>query len=407
MKRDLYWFIRNAQRTAIAFVANGSVAIFMTAMQGVSDNRAITSNLHLQADRPLPDLLMDYAPSWMPIEAADLFLNSLIAFSIGMFFLSWWWRIKAYGAVEAHFRSFRIARRFMWMLTAAYALRAFTVLSTTMPPSDTRCTFRQRSWLEIPFMAFEIMSKRGNSCTDKIFSGHSSMATLLGLTWIGALWRPGRQTKLQPQSQHQPTNKEPASVVSHLGNLSSDLLKSVDAFASFKPARVPLWRKLAALGIALWVGAVYVTCVLCKNHYSIDIVVAVLVCSGIFGVLQLSVKMVAFSHRAGALPLFMASKTGYTYTAAAQDDPERGAKPLEEEVEVAGESVLSPISMREIEVVEGGDFALKFEDKKLIASPSPAHNYLPRITGPFERYLRMVAWMDGYDLQHKSGIMVD
>ncbi len=387
MKRNVYWFIRNAQRTAIAFIANCSVAIFMTAMQGVSDNRAIAKSLHLQADRPLPDILMDYAPGWMPIETADLFLNSLIAFSIGMFFLSWWWRIKTYGAVEAHFRSFRIARRFLWMLTTAYALRGFTVLSTTMPPSDTRCTFRQRSWYEIPFMALEIMSKRGNSCTDKIFSGHSSMATLLGLIWIGALWRPERPKKATESANAQPLE-------SHVGNLSGDLLKSVDAFASFKPTQVPVWRKLAALGIALWVSAVYVTCVLCKNHYSIDIVVAVLVCSGIFGVFQLSFKMVTFLNQTGSLPLLTAVDSGYAYTAAAQDDPEQGI-PMHQTVE----SVLSPISMQEIELVQSA----KIEDKKLLPAPS---NW-PRITGPFEKYLRLVAWMDGFDLQHKSGINVD
>lgn len=392
----------------------------MTAMQAVSDNRAIAKNLHLQADRPLPDMLMDYAPRWLPIETADLFLNSLIAFSVGMFAISWWWRIKAYGAVEAHFRSFRIARRFMWMLTIAYGLRAITVLSTTMPPSDTRCSIRQRNWSEIPFMVVEIMLKQGNSCTDKVFSGHSSLATLIGLTWIGALWRPARtprQARRQSDisaDQEGSTDSLPQTAIP-ISNVPGEALKSVDAFASFKPASVPFWRKLAALGIGLWVVAVYVTCVLCKNHYSIDIVVAVLVCSGIFGVFQLSSKMIALLGRTGALPLFTARKSGHTYTAAAQEDPE-SLKPAAASGEIvqvattAADSVLSPIAMREIGVIEAGGDYKDGNGGRLVAVSGKndlSSGRIPRVTGPFERYLRVVAWMDGFDLQHKSGIIVD
>ena len=83
-KIGLPLILHNLPRTLLAFVSTVLLSMFMTAMQAVADNRAIAVGLHRQADQPLPDLLMDLAPASVPMHMADLFLNSLIGFSIFM-----------------------------------------------------------------------------------------------------------------------------------------------------------------------------------------------------------------------------------------------------------------------------------------------------------------------------------
>lgn len=383
MNKSTYWFIKNAQRTLFALLYTGFWAVFMTSMQAVSDNRAIAAGLHKQASQPLPDLIMDRAPSWLSIHAADWTLNALIYLSEIMFLVAWWWRIKAYGLVEAHFRSFRQARRFMWILSFAYAFRAFTVLSTTMPMSDARCSIRHRQWHEIVLFVGELMLHKGNSCTDKIFSGHSTMATLLCLTWLGALWRPGRVSKASlPQA--------PSNPLEQARNIPAEALKSVEAFKPLTPASVPLWRKLASLGIVLWTLVIYAACILCKNHYTIDILVAFAVTGGLFGIYRLSTRLMEQLSWSGALPLYNAKRDGPVYTAAAQDDPERGL-------------CFSPISMQEI---TPASLNLTENAKPAPSSADSQPQESINISSAFERYLRVIAWMDGFDLQQKSGIRV-
>lgn len=350
--------LHNLPRTLLALICTLFLSMFMTAMQAVADNRAIAAGLHRQADEPLPDFLMDLAPASIPMHMADLFLNSLIAFTIVVFLLSWRWRCKRYGLAEGHFRTFRIARKFLWMLGCAYLFRSFSLLTTTMPPTDPRCTYKKRGWHQIPFMAFEIMTKQGNTCSDKIFSGHSSMATLICLFWLGALLRPET-----PQ-----TNS------------------------------ISLWRKFAAVGIVTWTTLVYVFCVLCRNHYSIDIVVAIFVCSGIFSVYQLSLRVIELLQlTAVADKNIQQSSSVANLSFSKLNWGQHIYSPLKNDPEIALES--PPIEMIDIsKQLENEEFKPRANEKitKQQQQQQTRISYTPRA---FIFFLKAIAWMDGFDLK--------
>lgn len=352
-KIGLTSILHNLPRTLLAFACTLLLSMFMTAMQAVADNRAIAAGLHHQADEPLPDLLMDFAPSSVPMHMADLFLNSLIGFSIFMFLLSWRWRCQRYGLEEGHFRTFRIARKFFWMLGCAYLFRSFSLLTTTMPPTDPRCAYKKRTWQQIPFMAIEIMTKQGNTCSDKIFSGHSSMATFICLFWLGALLRP----------ENSQTNS------------------------------ISLWRKLAAVWIVAWTALVYIFCVLCRNHYSIDIVVAIFVCTGIFAVYQLSLRVIELLQLNTVTDKNIQQSSSVTNFTNFPNWGQHIYSPLKEDPEIA---LSPPIEMNEISnQIQVEDFkprtAIKAETIK-----QPRISYAPR---SFIIFLKAIAWMDGFDLK--------
>ncbi len=335
--------LKNLPRTLLALTSTLVFSIFMTAMQAVTDNRAITAGLHRQAEDPLPDLLMDLAPMGVPMHMADLLLNSLIFFTVLVFLLSWKWRCQAYGLDEGHYRTLRLARKFLWMLSLAYIFRSLSLLTTTMPPTDPRCVYKQRNWRQIPFMAFEIMTKKGNTCSDKIFSGHSSMATLICLFWLGALLRPER-------SSHDSRSQN-----------------------------VSLWRYFAAFAIVAWTFAVYVFCVLCRNHYTIDIVVAIIVCTGIFSTFQLSLKIIELLQSS-------ALSNSTSATDFAWNQHQSGYSPLKNDHETTGPQ----FTMIQI---DHQDFKPGRADEK---KSSPKIAYVPR---SFILFLKAIAWMDGIDLK--------
>lgn len=355
----LRFISRNLPRTLLALSTTLIFSFFMTAMQSVADNRAIAVGLHHNAGNPLPDILMDYASNSVPMHMADLLLNSFIFFTIVVFLVSWRFRIQRCGLAEGHFRTFRIARKFFWMLACAYLFRSFALLSTTMPPTDPRCVYKQRNWRQIPFTAIEIMTKRGNTCSDKIFSGHSSMATLLCLFWLGALLRPDNQVKTVDSESKQKQN-------------------------------VPIWRKLSAAGIVAWATSVYIFCVLCRNHYSIDIVVAILVCTGIFSVYQLSLRIIEL------LQMDQQQDSNLLKSSSAVDSHFWSTPYLYAPVdpEAALECASPVITMQNI--IQQDDFKPRPASDSAPVNNMRKLSYVPR---PFVLFLRAVAWMDGNDLK--------
>lgn len=409
----------NAPRTLCALSTAIFGAFLMTAMQAVTDNRAIRNGLH-QSDQPLPDILLDYAPDWIPIYTADMFLNSFITFSAIIFLLSSYWRIKHYGPSEGNYRSLRIARKFFWILGAAYLLRAFSVVTTTLPPSDSRCQYQQRKWYLIPFSALEIMSRAGNTCSDKIFSGHSSIATILGLFWLGALLRPNRR------------HFNPATST----NTNSDGVATAHV-------KVSLWRRFAAVGICTWVMAVYVTCVLCRNHYTIDIVVAVLVCSGLFTAYQLSVRFIEIfrlvdqqSERASSAvvkkKIGFFDSTSYTQLQNNSDvsiNFDSSAAVINAEQQTTN-NLFSPISMQEIvsplhafrpenesnsskkpvpsisfsttPLIDSTAIPINLNKTSLADCDKKNTNLYSYLPHEFLYFLKVIAWMDGFDLEEPS-----
>ena len=360
--------LRNLPRTLLAFIFTGSWAVFMTAMQAVTDNRAIAGGLHQKAEDPLPDLLMDLAPDSLPMHLADLFLNSLIFFSVVMFLGSWWARCAGYGLPEGHFRTFRMARKFFWMLGFAYLFRSLSLLTTTMPPTDPRCVYKQRNWQQIPFTALEIMTKQGNTCSDKIFSGHSSMATFLCLFWLGALLRPERSALLQ-NSNNTETEK------------------------------VALWRKIAAILILAWTVAVYIFCILCRNHYTVDVVVAILVCTGIFSIYQLSLRIIELVQ----VESLAKTPTANLDFISSFQQSSGGYSPLCTSPQITMIQILpEPENENQSKTTLTLTSTITSSSTTKNASSTSAHNKAPHISHVpqlFIHFLKSVAWMDGVDLK--------
>lgn len=393
---------KHLSRTLMALCFALILSAFMTAMQAVTDNRAIAAGLNKQAEEPLPDLLMDWTTGRaggakiIPMYAADIFLNSLIAFTISCFLFSWRWRCQRYGLEEGHYRTFRLARKFFWMLGFAYLFRSFSLLSTTMPPTDPRCVYKQRNWKQIPFMAFEIMTKTGNTCSDKIFSGHSSMATLVCLFWLGALLRPDRSSIIHPQTAATTTTA-----------------------SAIQTEKVPLWRKFSAAFIVIWTFLVYIFCVLCRNHYSIDIIVAILVCSGIFSTFQLCLKVIElgqfnavnFEMNQSSLNEFE-NNNNYNknynknnknnedglllnaITTWPQQHHHHHYSPLKNDPEIGLES--PQIHMKDIIQIDQEYFKPPFESVSKRPTSTLKISYDP---GLFVLLLGAVGWMDGIDLK--------
>lgn len=91
------------------------------------------------------------------------------------------------GAVHWPFFTFiHRLRRFFWLYGLGYLLRAFTLASTVLPPSNPLCIPQERSFGEMLVLAPKLIFGYAHTCTDKLFSGHTTVATLLLWFWIDA-----------------------------------------------------------------------------------------------------------------------------------------------------------------------------------------------------------------------------
>ena len=131
-----------------------------------------------------------------------------------------------------------------------------------MPMSDARCSIRHRQWHEIVLFVGELMLHKETAVLGRYFQANSTMATLLCLTWLGALWRPGRVKNKPPQALQIPRTSQKYSSW------------------SFKKRWINLSRQLpfhfgeSFFGYCALDLVIYAACILCKNHYTIDILVA-------------------------------------------------------------------------------------------------------------------------------------
>lgn len=85
--------------------------------------------------------------------------------------------------VKPRFRLLITTRRFIWIIALGYALRAFSLMGTLIPPSSSECVITYRSWSEVLRAGPKVLLN--TTCTDQMFSGHTLVATLITCFW----WR--------------------------------------------------------------------------------------------------------------------------------------------------------------------------------------------------------------------------
>jgi hypothetical protein len=111
-----------------------------------------------------------------PVFNPDVMLHSFIAISLvaGAFH---------YGRISGPTGIIRVLRRFLWLYGFGYLLRSMTLAFTTLPPSDVRCVPVERSLVDVLLTAPKLLFGHARNCTDKLFSGHTTVATLLFWFW--------------------------------------------------------------------------------------------------------------------------------------------------------------------------------------------------------------------------------
>jgi hypothetical protein len=77
-------------------------------------------------------------------------------------------------------------RRYFWLFGFGYFLRMCTLAGTVLPPSNPFCVPQARTIWETIAMTPALLFGRVHTCTDKLFSGHTTVATLLFWSWVDA-----------------------------------------------------------------------------------------------------------------------------------------------------------------------------------------------------------------------------
>jgi hypothetical protein len=159
-------------RTLCALLYFIVMAMVMVSVQVSNDNHSIETKVITQ--RSLPDVVLDSKhrlelPAGMPDWALLSFV--LISMACHMIF------------VKPRTRLILTMRRFFWLLGSGYGLRALSLLGTVLPPSNPNCQYRYRTRLQILLAGPQLMVGAIHTCSDKIFSGHTIVATLVSCFW--------------------------------------------------------------------------------------------------------------------------------------------------------------------------------------------------------------------------------
>lgn len=221
---------REVLRTLAAVLWFGGVAYCMSVVQIIGDERMIRSGLTTMT--PLPDAGLDLLPhpSWWPKSAADLVLNSYVVISLLACILSA--RFNRAGPISVLI----YVRRLLWLFGFCYFLRLLTLGGTTLPSSNPHCLFVKRALLDYLTTGPLVLIGRAQTCTDKLFSGHTALATLLTWFWLATFW-----------------------------------------------TKAPRWQKFPARIYALCHGsAVFIASMMCRHHYTVDVVLAIIIATLVF-----------------------------------------------------------------------------------------------------------------------------
>ena len=165
----------------------------------------------------------------------------------------------------------KILRRFAAIQGTCFLLRSVTILVTILPnPYDT-CA-NSSSDQEIPFIeAFKVMLGMRVTCGDVLYSGHAANFTLMAFVWqeYGHSYIHRSRTVLDQSVVHEDDNH-----INHSEEYSPEWYTSI-----FFPRL--FW------GIAL-VG--YMIIIACRFHYTVDVVVAIVVVAKQWGLYHMVIR---------------------------------------------------------------------------------------------------------------------
>jgi hypothetical protein len=173
METAIQLLLKEFLRTLYALIYFIVTSLIMVTIQVRNDNISIITKVIYQGS--LPDIVLDskHRPK-MPAGMPDWTLFSLIAISV----------IGHFAAVTPRTRLLLTARRFFWLLGTCYALRAVSLAGTVLPPSNPQCVYQKREGiLKIIMAGLQLLVGSVHTCSDKIFSGHTIVATLLTCFW--------------------------------------------------------------------------------------------------------------------------------------------------------------------------------------------------------------------------------
>lgn len=221
---------RELGRTLAALLWFGVVAYLMSIVQIIGDERMIRSGLTEMT--PLPDAGLDLVPhpDWWPKSAADLTLNSYVVISLIACCISA--AMNGGGPVFVMI----YVRRLLWLFGFCYFLRLMTLGGTTLPSSNTKCLFVKRAMLDYLTTGPLVLIGKAQTCTDKLFSGHTALATLLTWFWLATFW-----------------------------------------------TKSPRTQKFVARIYAMSHGSgVFIASMMCRHHYTVDVVLAIIIATLVF-----------------------------------------------------------------------------------------------------------------------------
>ncbi len=196
---------------------------------------------------PLPDVILRIlpSPSWWPESAPDITLHSFILVSFVACCISA--RLNRSDCIFVMI----YMRRLFWLYGLCFLLRLLTLGGTTLPSSLENCPFFRRNLWEYLTAGPLILMGQVDTCTDKLFSGHTSLATLTTWFWMSTFW-----TK---------------------SSFSTKLLVRTYAF--------------------LHGSSVFIASLMSRKHYTVDVVLAIIISTLVFHTYHLIIWVQEGYHR--------------------------------------------------------------------------------------------------------------
>lgn len=238
--------LKELLRTVYALIYFITCSLIMVTVQVRNDNLSIATRVINQ--KSLPDVVLDSKHRLqMPAGMPDWTLFAFIAISV----------VSHYVFIKPRSRLILTVRRFFWLLGSCYGLRALSLAGTVLPPSNPHCLYQKRDGWRILMAGPQLLVGAVHTCSDKIFSGHTIVATLLTCSW---------------------------------------------------------WQLTTHWGVRVYPVVHEIIMIICslsgRHHYTVDIVVALIVAVNVFHLYHLLVRIVCVAelHERGPyLPLKMAA----------------------------------------------------------------------------------------------------